>query len=91
MSAPSASVCAEKTEKRALCLPEQTPFAVAFPSENQLLVEWKKEDDGTLTAEIPVRSLDTPIAIVFSDPISDLKANARVRRGDFAGKTVDSL
>jgi hypothetical protein len=80
--APSASVCAEKTEKRALCLPEQTPFAVEFPSENQLLIEWKREDDGTLTAKIPVRSLDMPIAIVFSDPITDLKANARVRRGD---------
>ena len=82
--APEASVsciCGQPTVAVAM-IPEQTPFAVAFPSENQLLVEWKKEDDGTLTAEIPVRSVDTPITVAFSDPISDLKANARVQSGD---------
>ena len=71
---PSSRICGRSM------IPGQTPWEIAFPKENQMLVEWSAATDGRLSAEIPVRALGAWITLVFSDPIAELKTNAEEQR-----------
>lgn len=66
--------------------PTQTPWQIETPKENQMLVEWQAASDGTLTAVIPTKNIDSAIEISFSDPILSLQSNAKVEALDGANQ-----
>ena len=67
-------------------VPEQSAWQIDFPRENQLLIEWKTMPNGDLHAEIPAKDVTAPIMLAFSDPIAEVKANAKVCAADASSK-----
>ena len=57
-------------------VPEQSAWIPTFPMGNQMLIEWNRSEDGKLRASIGMRNVSSPVKLVFSDPIAELKTNA---------------
>ncbi len=60
-------------------IPEQSAWMPVFPTENQYLIEWSRSENGKLHASLETKNISTPVRLLFSDPIADLKTNATMR------------
>ena len=67
-------------------VPEQSAWQIDFPKENQLLLEWQTTPSGDLRAEIPVKDVTAPVMLAFSDPIAEVRTNAKVCAADDSRK-----
>ncbi|MBQ9747766.1 MAG: hypothetical protein IJV98_03175, partial [Clostridia bacterium] len=62
--------------------PKQTPWQIAFPTENQMLIEWEQTSGGNLRATVPMENISAPITLILSDPIEKISASVPVRAAD---------
>ena len=74
-----------KNEKEPCFIPAQTKWMPQFPDENQYLIEWDVSGNGVLQTSVDMVGVDKEIALVFSDPISALKTNAKTQLSCDAG------
>ena len=74
-------VKAEISEKTTV-LPEQTEWEIAFPKENQMLLEWTPQANGKLSATVQTNSIRSPIVLSFSDAIETLQTNVNAKAAD---------
>jgi len=66
-------------EKAEACAPPQSPWKIEFPRENRLLIEWNATPGGDLRAEVKLSGALSPVKLILSDPVVDLRANASVQ------------
>ncbi|MBQ8497900.1 MAG: hypothetical protein IJ489_10680 [Clostridia bacterium] len=74
---------AKMPNQTASFIPEQTAWQIAFPKENQILIEWKNLSNGHLQTIIPTKNIHSAV-LILSDPIQNLKTNTNIQAiGDF--------
>ena len=76
----------EISEQRSVLVPKQTVWEIGRSAENQCLIEWETMSDGGLKASLPVRNVNSVLTLVFSDPIQDIRGNAKLKAADASGK-----
>ena len=75
VTAPEIAKTTKKEAADPTWIPEQSAWEIAFPKENQLLIEWNKTADGKLYASVAAKQISAPLSLVFSDPIEKLCVN----------------